>query len=68
MGNSEGTRVRNKLIISNDEVLGTTLGVADRSKLGDYEVSGKLLSGGSCEVVIYYNLEDRSEYLKDSAF
>ena len=33
----------------------------------DCEGSGQLLSGGSCEVVIYYNLEDVSEDLKDSA-
>ena len=47
---------------------GITLIVAERSNHGGDKGLGKLLSGGSCEVVIYYNLEDRSEYLKDSAF
>ena len=49
LGNSEGTRVVNKLGISDGEVLGITLRGADRKKLGVKEKSGLVLSVGKVE-------------------
>ena len=46
LDNSEGTKVGNKLGISNGEVMGITLVVVERSKLGGDESSGQVLSGG----------------------
>ena len=46
---------------------GITIGVADRSKLGGDEGSGKILSGGYCEYAIDGNLEDGCEDLEESA-
>ena len=65
---SEGTRVRNKLGISNGEVPGITLIVAERSKLGGGEGSGIVLSSGSCEGARNGNLEDVSEELRNQQF
>ena len=49
LNNPEGTRVGNKLGISDGEVLGIILGVASRSKLGGDKLSGQILSGGKVE-------------------
>ena len=55
---SEGTRVENKLGISDGEVPGITLVVADRIKLGCDEGSWWVLSGGSFEGARDGNHED----------
>ena len=67
MVNLVGTRVGYKLGISDGEVPGITLGVVDRSKLGGDEVSGKVLSGGSCEGARDGKLEDGIEELEELA-
>ena len=67
LGNLQGTRVDNKIGISNGEVPGITLGVAGRRKLWDDRVSGSVLSGGSCEGTRYGKLEHGSKELQDSS-
>ena len=58
MGNSEVTLVCNKIGISYGEVLGITLGVAEKIKLGGDEGSGQVLLYVFCEGAIYGILED----------
>ena len=53
--------------MSDGEVLCTTLGVSDRIRLGGDEVSGKVLSGGSCEGARDGKLEDGIEELEELA-
>ena len=60
MGNSEGTRVGNKLGIYDGEVPGITLGVVYRSKLGVDERSDQVLSYGSFGGERYGNPQDGS--------
>ena len=49
LGISEGIRVDNILGILDGEVQGITLGAANRSNIGDDEVSGTVLSCGYFE-------------------
>ena len=56
MGNSEVTRVGNKLGISDGEVMGIKLGIPEILKFGGDEGSGQVLSGGYCEGAIYGKL------------
>ena len=49
------------------EVLGITFIFADRSNLGGDEVSGQVLSGGSCEDAMDGNPEYGGEEIEDLA-
>ena len=67
LGNSEGTRVVNKLGIYDGGVPSIAFRVVDRSKLGGDEGSGPVLLDGYCKVARDGKLEDGREYLENSA-